>query len=365
MLDRLNKMVNKPDVPNLYIAERVVQQMATAAQQYLEDETGEAMIGLVVPPEDATDKTSVYVMDTIAPGADALRASHTFQQGGAWQDDVLNWLRENWEIARKQRDDSEWDAPLYHIGDWHKQPGFMIQPSGGDLQTAQALVNETRHHFGFTVAPILTIDHPPTVTAPPKHTNYLRIEQPNGLMTRIDFWYLAQGMRSFFPISAEIVADDTFPPLMPYPWHLVSEQRAAQEMQLLEGDNLLVDVLLWNTDDELPLEICFLTARPGASQFVLLATPHDYPNRPPAAYTLPFSSVQPDEDLYALLERSWTDAEAVNVDDFTWSPEKTLLEYLFAVEQTLGIGPEREPAPAAEPHPAAEDTSTSEETADE
>ena len=81
MLDRLNKMVNKPDVPNLYIAERVVQQMATAAQQYLEDETGEAMIGLVVPPDDETDKTSVYVMDTIAPGADALRASHTFQQG--------------------------------------------------------------------------------------------------------------------------------------------------------------------------------------------------------------------------------------------------------------------------------------------
>lgn len=352
MLDMLSNIGKRPEMPTLHIAERVVKQMAAAGQQYLEDETGEAMIGVVLPPQGDDAQTAVYVIDTIAPGADALRASHTFQQGGIWQDDVLNWLRENWELGRRSHtppDGSQqnWDVPLYHVGDWHKQPGFMIQPSGGDLQTAAAIVNERGHRFGFTIAPILTIDHPATVTAPPERTNYVRVEQPNGLMTRIDFWFIGRGMLSFHPISAQVVPDDQFPPLMPYPWHLVSEQRAQQEMQLLEGDGLMVDVLLWDADGQLPLEVCFLTARSGASTFMLLATQPDYPDSPPAAYTLPYSGgIQPDEDLYHLLERTWAKAAIVPVADFQWTPGKTLLEYMHAAEVALGW---REPTPEPQP----------------
>ncbi|MEM6529213.1 MAG: hypothetical protein AAF653_13025, partial [Chloroflexota bacterium] len=165
MFERINTLLNGPDIPKLYIAQRVIDKMAKAAQQYIEDETGEAMIGMIIPDE--TSGTAVYILDTIAPGDDAVRETHTFQQGSVWQDEVLHWLRQNWEITRKKRAGSygnshaaRWDAPLYHIGDWHKQPGFMIQPSGGDLMTALEWVNQKGNRIGFVIAPILTIDHP-------------------------------------------------------------------------------------------------------------------------------------------------------------------------------------------------------------
>ncbi len=345
MLNRLNTLITGPNVPKLYIAQRVIDKMVAAAQQYIEDETGEAMIGLVLA--DGTTGVSVYIVDTIAPGDDALRASHTFQQGSAWQDEVLNWLRENWQVARKKRSGaygnshaSRWDAPLYHIGDWHKQPGFMIQPSGGDLMTALNWVHQPGNRIGFVVAPILTIDHPATVDDPDEMSNFIRVEQPNGLMTRIDFWFIARDMVRFYPITPNVAEDRIFPRLMEYPWHLTNEARASQEMQLRESEGMLVEILLWDTDEALPLEVCLLTARPGAEKFLLIATQHDYPHTPPDIYTLPFNSIQPDEDLYDLMNRIWTYAELIeDPEDWEWSPEKTLLEYVFVVEAELGLGP--------------------------
>ncbi len=342
MLNRLNNMINPPDIPKLYLAQRVVDKMAHAALQYTDDETGEAMIGMVI--DDATSGAAVYVIDTIAPGEGAVREAHTFQQGGAWQDDILHWLRENWEITRRKRAASygnahaaRWDAPLYPVGDWHKQPGFMIQPSGGDLMTALDWVHQPGNRIGFVVAPIVTIDHPATVEDPADmENNFLRVEQPNGLMTRIDFWYIARNMLQFAPIAPRILEDRTFPRLMDYPWHLTSEARANQEIQLLEGDGMLVEILLWDTDEKLPLEVCFLTARPGASHFLLLATQHDYPHTPPDVYTLPFNSIGADEDLYDLMERIWTYAELVDVEDFEWGADKTLLEAVYVAEAALG-----------------------------
>lgn len=371
MLNRLSNMITGPDVPKLFVAKRVVEKMARAAQQYVENETGEAMIGLVIPDK-ATGSTSVYVVDTIAPGDDVVRASHTFQQGSAWQDEILHWLRENWEVARRKRATSygtahngKWNAPLYHIGDWHKQPGFMIQPSGGDLMTAMDWVNQQGNRIGFMIAPILTIDHPATVEDPDEMTNFLRVEQPNGLMTRIDFWFIARNMVQFYPVKPNLVEDHIFPRLMDYPWHLTSQKRAEQEISLLEGDGMLVEILLWDTDEDLPLEVCFLTARPNASHFLLVATQHDYPNSPPDVYKLPFTGIQPNEDLYDLMGRIWTHAELVDVEDFEWTPQKTLLETIYVVEQALGwntlpTSPEGDSADAADDGTAETVTETGE-----
>jgi hypothetical protein len=373
MLNRLNTLITGPNVPKLYVAQRVIDKMVKAAQEYVDDETGEAMIGLVLV--DGTTGVAVYIIDTIAPGDDALRASHTFQQGSAWQDEVLNWLRENWQVAREKRAGaygnshaSRWDAPLYHIGDWHKQPGFMIQPSGGDLATALDWVNQPGNRIGFVVAPILTIDHPATVEAPDEMSNFIRVEQANGLMTRIDFWFIHRDMVRFYPITPSVSEDRIFPRLMDYPWHLTSETRASQEIQLLESEGMLVEILLWDTDETLPLEICLLTARPGAEKFLLIATQHDYPHAPPDIYTLPFNSIQPDEDLYDLMGRIWTYAELVeDPEDWEWSPEKTLLEYVFVVESELGLGPSPvAELPASEPDATAHESDTpSQETVSE
>lgn len=339
MMDAINSLLKGHTIPTLYISQRVVQKMAQAAQEYLEDETGEAMVGLITKDR-ANDSAAVYILDTIAPGEGAIREEHTFQQGGAWQDDVTHWLRTNWQAARERQasNNAKFDAPLYHLGDWHKQPGYMIQPSGGDLATALEWIYQPNNRIGFLVAPILTIDHPATVTDPEEISNFIRVEQPNQLMTRIDFWYIARGMVGFRPIVPNVVKEDSLPRLMDYPWHLVSKTRAAQEVRLLEQDGMMVELLIWDTDEQLPLEVCFLTARAGASHLLLVATPANYPFAAPAIYKLPFVPIQPDEDLYDLLRRVWSRAERVaDLPSWKWSVEKTLLEYVYMAEETLGL----------------------------
>ncbi|MEM6527960.1 MAG: hypothetical protein AAF653_06675, partial [Chloroflexota bacterium] len=166
---------------------------------------------------------------------------------------------------------------------------------------------------------------------------FVRVEQEDGLMTRIDFWFIARKMMSFAPLTPNIVEDRIFPRLMGYPWHLTNEVRASQEIALLEGDGMLVEMILWDSDEQLPLEVGFLTARPGATHFLFIATQHNYPHSPPDIYTLPFASIQPDEDLYDLMERIWTHAELVeDPDDWEWNTGKTLLEYIYVAENMLG-----------------------------
>ncbi len=342
MFDTLKNLVNGAELPKLYLSEHVLDKIVNAGLQYIEDETGEAMIGLVMKDGDS-GKSAVYILDTIDPGEGAVRESHTFQQGGEWQDDVMQWLRENWEIARKQRASSggtstaKFDAPLYHVGDWHKQPGWMVHPSGGDLRTAFEWINQPNNRIGFLVAPILTINHPATVSDPEKQSNFLVKNQGDGQMSRIDFWYIARGMTNFAPITAHVLPTRNFPRLMPYPWHLVSQTRAYQEMKLLEDDGMMVEVVVWNTDEQLPLEVCFITARPGASHFLVVATPADYPSNAPDVYTVPFSGIHPGEDIYELMARQWTYAELVEEpEDFEWTPGKTLLEVVYMAEDKLG-----------------------------
>jgi len=338
----LKNLVNGAELPKLYLSEHVLDKIVNAGLQYIEDETGEAMIGLIMKDGDS-GKSAVYILDTIDPGEGAVRESHTFQQGGEWQDDVMQWLRENWEIARKQRANSggtstaKFDAPLYHVGDWHKQPGWMVHPSGGDLRTAFEWINQPNNRIGFLVAPILTINHPATVADPEKQSNFLVKNQGDGQMSRIDFWYIARGMTNFAPITAHVLPTRNFPRLMPYPWHLVSQTRAYQEMKLLEDDGMMVEVVVWNTDEQLPLEVCFITARPGASHFLVIATQADYPSSPPDVYTVPFSGIHPGEDIYELMARQWTYAELIEEpEDFEWTPGKTLLEVVYMAEDTLG-----------------------------
>lgn len=129
-------MLNKPrgTVPNLILTERVLRRMASAASTHLQDETGEAMVGLIVPGSVAGTLPTLYVLDTIAPDDSAIRQFTTFQQGDARQDEIIWWLQENWRSEREKKTGflrklasmTKWDVPLRYLGDWHKQPGHMI-----------------------------------------------------------------------------------------------------------------------------------------------------------------------------------------------------------------------------------------------
>ena len=74
--------------------------MTAAARYHIEDETGEAMVGLVVPGTHTNGIPTLYVLDTISPDESAIRQFHTFQQGDERQDELIWWLQENWQQSR-------------------------------------------------------------------------------------------------------------------------------------------------------------------------------------------------------------------------------------------------------------------------
>ncbi|HYO89451.1 MAG TPA: hypothetical protein VER79_12430 [Candidatus Limnocylindrales bacterium] len=355
-------MFTKParSVPNLVVARRVLDRMLGAAQAYLEDETGEAMVGLVVPAGQPGAPPTIYILDTIAPDETALRQFHTFQQGDERQDELIWWLQENWRMMREKRGligqvlRGKFDVPLRFLGDWHKQPGFMIQPSGGDLMTALDWLDDPDNRSDFLLAPIVTLGHPSTVFEGSTQANYLMMPTGGGEALRVDFWYIDRKTGVFQPIAPAVYPDDQLPLLAPYPWHLMDPKRIKAELALMDKEGLFHSITLYNTDNEPPLEVCFLTARVGADKLFIAVTPHDYPKRPPQIRVAPFMHMRPNEDLYHVFEATWKQSQpvALNLDS---SPALYLTDAIRAAEDKLGIVRTPAPAaPAADPPAAAE-----------
>lgn len=151
------------DMPRIIVAQRVIDKIRVGALLYPEPETGEALIGFVVPVQGRAEP-DIYILDTIGPGEDAVREWGMFEQGDDWQGDVFDWLFYNWEAFRELRRPSygnavaaKWDFPLAHVGDWHKQPGDMIAPSGGDAATARRMIEDRDTPIQHLVAPIVTL----------------------------------------------------------------------------------------------------------------------------------------------------------------------------------------------------------------
>ncbi len=331
-------------VPNLVVARRVLDKMRAAAETHVEDETGEAMIGLLVPGNYSNAIATLYVLDTISPDDTAVRQYHTFQQGDERQDELIWWLQENWQATRDKRfvlfNKNKWDVPLRYLGDWHKQPGYMIQPSGGDLMTAMDWILDPDNDMDFLLAPIITLDHPSTIATAGISTNFVMLPQDEGTSMRVDFWYIDRKTQAFQPVAPTIYPDDQLPALAPYPWHLIHEARAAEELRLLEEDKLFNSITLWNADNEPPLEVCFLTARMGSSKMLIIITPHDYPQHPPSARIAPFVQMGTDDDMYKVFETAWKQSEPVEMRDYfntEWSPEKHLLDLIHAIEHKLNL----------------------------
>ena len=184
----LSRNLSRRAVPNLVVSQRVLEKMAVAAHHYVQDETGEAMVGLVVPGNHTNGVDTLYVLDTISPDESAVRQLHTFQQGDERQDEIIWWLQENWRVYRQKRRNSfgnalqaKWDVPLRYLGDWHKQPGFMIAPSGGDQQTALNWLYDESNNMDFLLAPIVTLGHPSTTFSADSSANCSFVRLSNAI----------------------------------------------------------------------------------------------------------------------------------------------------------------------------------------
>jgi hypothetical protein len=336
MFNRLNGMHKSAHgVPNLVVSQRVLDKMTAAAAHSLEDETGEAMVGLVVPGTHTNGIPTVYVLDTISPDESAIRQFHTFQQGDDRQDELIWWLQENWQQSRKTHaQQPKWDVPLRYLGDWHKQPGFMVQPSGGDLLTALDWLDDPDNRMDFLIAPIVTLGH--THTNASATVNYLTAPQPDGTALRVDFWYIDGKTRQFQPVAPTLYPAPLLPKLVEYPWHLLDESRVAAEMRALEDDGLFISLTLWDADGQPPLEICFLTARMGAEKMLILVTSADYPQTPPYARVAPFLQMEADDDMYDVFASAWAQSEPVTYAA-QWTGEMLLVDYVHALEAHLGL----------------------------
>jgi hypothetical protein len=345
----LNRLIRgQTSVPNLVVAQRVLHKMTAAAQTFIADETGEAMVGLTVPGTHTNGIPTLYVLDTISPDESAVRQMHTFQQGDERQDELIWWLQENWHAHREKHRGSawqrlmngvsKWDVPLRYLGDWHKQPGYMIQPSGGDLMTALDWIEDAENDMEFLLAPIVTLGHPHTIAPSSVVTNFLMIPQDDQTAIRVDFWYIDRKVQMFLPISPTVYPDDQLPTLPPYPWHLVDDKRLTEEHSLMERDGLFTSLTLWDTDGDPPLEVCFLTARMGGSKMIIVVTPHDYPNHPPRARLAPFVQLKTGDDMYAVFKSAWEAAETHEYrPDGAWTPESHLIDFIHQVEQKAGL----------------------------
>ena len=338
-------MISRGIVPNVVLSCRAVERMLSAANQFLADETGEAMVGFVVEDDTPEGLPTIYVLDTISPDETAVRRSHTFQQGDAQQDEIIWWLQENWHFHRERHRGADalparFDVPLRYLGDWHKQPGSMIQPSHGDHMTALSWLDDEESGMDFLLVPIVTVGHLPNIGDTDLTVNYINVPMESGRVMRVDWWYVHRDVRVFQPVHPKVVNDDELPQMMKYSWHVVDPDRLFIETKALESDGVLVRRLLYECDGEVPLEYCFFTIRQGSSFFLLFVTQHDYPQSPPQAFQAPFIEDLDLMDPVETFHKLWAVRQPVkNPIDWEWSADKLLLQYLFAIEVDMGLRP--------------------------
>ncbi len=384
MLDQLPD--TERDMPRVVVAQRVIDKIVRGALLYPDPETGEAMIGLVVPQSGRLEP-DIYVLDTLSPGEHAVREWGMFEQGSDWQGDVFHWLFVNWEAFRDLRRSSygralaaKWDMPLSHVGDWHKQPGDMTDPSSGDVRTARHMIADSETPVEHIVAPIVTLyplaEEQPVPTVPggdqqpvtvdgetvspeepagaagpeelgsgpyssreverrESSTAIFKTLKDEGWVIRIDFWYMSKRSKRFVSLTPVVWPDDRLPMLPPVAWHLAHPRRFDQEYNLLVEAGYAVDVVRWDADGKPPYEICFSVYRPGSRRVMVLVTPVDYPAEMPAIRVAPLVTVAEDEDVFEKVYDASKPVMLAQMPDWTWDSKRTLVELVWYVEKTL------------------------------
>lgn len=276
------------------ISPYLLNRIKEGALRYPDVETGEALVGLV--------SEKVYVLDTIAPRDDVVREWGMFSQGGDVEGDIFNWLHANWEVYRIIRRRSYpkglvylWDLPLLHLGDWHKQPGGMVHPSGGDFRTAKSFLRE--HKLDFLLTPIITFAVE-SQTSPQENTIIIDAQLP----IRIDWWGLGRKDRDFVALKPTVIPGHGLPRLPDVVWWLNQQERMDLEIEALERAGYeVMDIVQYNIDGMPPLETCFVIYKQGNPNFWIAATPHTYPALPPQWFSAPLIRPEDGHDWFEAL----------------------------------------------------------------
>ena len=349
--------VARANLPRLTLAQRVVDKIVKNALVY-ETETGESLIGCAVKVL-GRPEPDLYVLSTIAPDESAIRRGAYFEQGDDLQGDIFNWWFDNWNRYRDVRRKSfgaalgaKWDVPLAHLGDWHKHPGTLVEPSWGDTDTARTHIADDENKTPQLLALLATVWTRRASEAEAIYANGAENDQAKPLkipvddesVVRIDCWYISRLTHRFVRLTPQVVPDATLPGLPIIGWHLANPARMRQEFEALTRDGYSISMDEQDIDDKPPLEICLTLAKPSSQSILIVATVADYPAAMPTVYTVPMAAMKdipkdaPDSALFSTL---WKIAEPLPKSDYpawNWTPEKTILDLVYAVEAKLTEG---------------------------
>lgn len=283
----------RPLFNRVQIAERVLTKIVAAATAAPKTETGEAMVGVI---RDGV----ILILDTISPDESAQRDPGRFQQGDDRQDEILWWMQENWNNKRSKH--MVYDAPLQFLGDWHKQPGSMIHPSGGDFLSAQKWMRENQ--FPFLLVPIVT-----GVAAGKKFTQKAGLDMNTLLMEedgfRLDMWVLTPESDDFERVMT--TRAKKLPDIAPLPWYIEDPALFNQVVKHWQKRGYTVTMALWDADGVPPLEVCLMLKQPGSTVTTIIVLPHDYPmTKKPTQIRLAVQ--EGDTSDYDSFARAWEDS---------------------------------------------------------
>jgi len=355
-------------LPRLTIAQRVIDKIVNNALIY-QTETGESLVGFRIPSE-GKPEPDLVVVETIPPDEDAVRENALFIQGDDLQGDIFNWYHDNWQrFQRGQKAGTKWDTTLVHLGDWHKHPGDLVEPSWGDADTARDIISDEKsgapqllvilatvwdqwmleelgsvrrvrpHEVTELFGPLETVTTTRRVDEEAEYT--LRIPIDNNSVVRIDFWYMSQQVRRFTRLKPNVVPNADLPDLVPLSWHLGAFERLQTEIEAMKQAGFAIIFNQWDTDQQAPLEICLALAKMESKDIVIMITSADYPNSRPKIRLTPISTVRDALDRPDLFKRCWDASQplADSIDKkLKWTPNTLLAELAQQTEARLNEG---------------------------
>ena len=354
-----NLALNRAQLPHLTLSQRVIDKIVANAMIY-PTETGETLVGLAVNVAGRIEP-DMYVLDTIPPDDSAVRRGAYFEQGDDVQGEIFNWYADNWEQFRERRRHSygnaigaKWDVALANVGDWHKHPGTLTHPSGGDFETAYQHVFDEKEGVPQILVILATVwdrayanadesADPEMLVGITEHTKEIDKPRPlkipinDSTVVRIDFWYMSRKTRRFVRLAPIVVEDSLLPNLPTVSWHITDQERLRRELDALDDDGFKVLRLQgFNADNVPPLEICMQVLRMTGKYVYTVVTKSLYPAERPVIRYAPIEVIP--EDTPQIFAPIWAQSQPVPEDCYPsepWKPDNLIVDVLRTVEVKL------------------------------
>ncbi len=354
-----NLALSRANLPRLTLAQRVIDKIVANAMMY-DTETGEALVGLAVKTSGRSEP-DLYVLDTIPPPADTtVRQGAYFEQGDDLQEDIFNWWADNWEEFRERRRASyssaigaKWDVPLANLGDWHKHPGTLTTPSGGDFETAYEHIHDNQEGIPQLLVILATVwdreqaerenaDPEEALVGDDPHAlkpHPLKISISETKVVRIDFWYMSRHTRRFVKLKPIVTENSLLPNLTPIGWQIADYARLGQELERLRDDGYSVlRVQAHNVDDVPPLEFCLQVFSMAGKYIFTVVTSADYPQSRPVIRFTPINIIREIPEGGKPFFPVWNQSQPIPetcYPEWGWSSDRYLSELVAAVEANL------------------------------